>query len=367
MTREVTAAVNGKTKSVLRRVVCAAAAAAAVYAALRYALPCAAPFLLALATARLMEPAVCLLCSRARFTRPFASALCTLTFLLSAAGVTALGASFVYRQALEIIDDLPGIIGRSSEMLSGLTAKARGLTSSLSGGAAGYADGAAGHLTELLMQVPAKLSVRVMDALSAAARAAPKIFLFTVTYIVGTAFISRSYGEIIDFFRAQLPESLRHRAERISSVLSEGVTKWLQAELVMGLVTFTLLLGGFWLTGVDHVFFAAAFTALLDALPLLGTGTVLLPWALALAATGSVGRGAAMAVLWAATALTRSLLEPKLVGKSAGVNPAASLLALYLGFRLWGVGGMVLLPLGLVLLKRLSDGGLVRVWRDPSP
>ena len=110
-------------------------------------------------------------------------------------------------------------------------------------------------------------------------------------------------------------------------------------------VILCLLLCGFWLLGVSNAPLIALITCLVDALPVLGTGTVLLPWAFLSFLGGGKGRTLGLLVLYACVVLIRSVLEPKLVGSHLGLDPLVTLIAMYCGFRLWGLVGMLLLPL----------------------
>ena len=122
------------------------------------------------------------------------------------------------------------------------------------------------------------------------------------------------------------------------------------------------MLLGFWLLGERYSLLAAFLITLVDALPVFGTGTVLIPWALAELLLGSVPRGAALVILYLCTLTVRSITEPKLVAAQAGLPPIASLMAMYLGARAFGVAGMVLFPLLLLLaaqmLRTKKEGSL---------
>ena len=113
------------------------------------------------------------------------------------------------------------------------------------------------------------------------------------------------------------------------------------------------MLLGFWLLGERYSLLAAFLITLVDALPVFGTGTVLIPWALAELLLGSVPRGAALVILYLCTLTVRSITEPKLVAAQAGLPPIASLMAMYLGARAFGVAGMVLFPLLLLLAAQM--------------
>ena len=117
---------------------------------------------------------------------------------------------------------------------------------------------------------------------------------------------------------------------------------------------------GFWAL---WVLLLAALIALIDALPVFGTGTVLLPWAAACLLLGQAPRAVALAALYAVISAVHSFLEPKVMAAQAGLPPLAALAAMYAGFRAFGVAGMILLPVALLFVKQLHDQGYVGLWK----
>ena len=96
--------------------------------------------------------------------------------------------------------------------------------------------------------------------------------------------------------------------------------------------------------------FAAAI-ALLDLLPVIGTGTVLVPWGIVLLLTGNAGKGFGLLVLFALTTVLHEVLEPKLLGEKLGIPPLITLICLYAGYRLFGVWGMIASPVLFVAVR----------------
>lgn len=131
---------------------------------------------------------------------------------------------------------------------------------------------------------------------------------------------------------------------------------WLKAQLKLSSVTFAIVLAGFFLLGIRHKLALALLTALVDALPLFGTGTVLVPWALVNLLIGAPVRAAGLLGIYVTALVTRSALEPKLLGRQLGLDPLVALIALYTGFRLWGFGGMILAPILTVTARELCRG-----------
>ena len=128
---------------------------------------------------------------------------------------------------------------------------------------------------------------------------------------------------------------------------------WLKAQLRLSGVTFLISLAGLLLLSVSYAPLWALVIAAVDAVPMLGTGTVLLPWAMVCLLQGRRILALGLAGLYLAAMLTRTALEPRLVGKHLGLDPLMTLAALYVGYRLWGIGGMILSPLLAVTVSQL--------------
>ena len=94
---------------------------------------------------------------------------------------------------------------------------------------------------------------------------------------------------------------------------------------------------------------------MVDALPVFGTGTILIPWALVCFLQNALSRGIGLVILYGVAALTRQALEPRLIGRQIGLNPLVTLMALYIGFRTVGIAGMILFPISVMFLKQLWD------------
>ena len=120
-------------------------------------------------------------------------------------------------------------------------------------------------------------------------------------------------------------------------------------------VTFLLLTAGLLVLQVDYPLLFGLAIALIDALPVFGSGTVLIPWGLMQFLRGKTFLGVGLLCLYGAAALTRTALEPRMLGKQMGLDPLLTLLALYAGYHFLGVLGMILFPIGALLAKQFWD------------
>lgn len=321
------------------------------------------PFMIALAFSALAEPLVQRVRRKVGVTRAFAA--CTVTTALLALLGGSLGC-LIFQLAAELLAwsgqlpeataRLPALWNRALDHMGGWYNAAPPLLR-------GALDALAQRLTDAAPALIGSAGERLMGLISAVAAKLPDIGLFLVTTILAIYFTSLSYPAILAFLKRQLPPAWQQRCRRLAQCCRSTLLKWLRAELLLVLATFSLLLAGFLWMRLDYALLLATVIALVDALPVLGTGIVLLPWAGASLLLGRPQRAAALAALYSVVLLTHSLLEPRLLAGQAGLPPITALLAMYLGFHLMGVGGMVLFPLLLLLSKQLSDAGIVKLWK----
>ena len=176
------------------------------------------------------------------------------------------------------------------------------------------------------------------------------------TAVISGYMISAKLPKILRWFREHLPlaklKSFLDAMKRVKTALAG----WLLAQLKLSGVTLLLLTGGFLLLRVPNGLLWALAICLLDALPVLGTGAVLLPWTLVCFIQGDIPRAIGLGGLYAAITLIRSTLEPKLVGRQLGLDPLLTLMALYIGYKLWGLGGMILAPMLTVTALQFLPG-----------
>lgn len=350
------------TYRVLRLLAGLAAAAIAVWLTLRFLLPWLAPFLLALLLSALLEPAVRAL-TRRGWRRGFAAGMLTLLLVsLLIWALTALGGRCVSR-ASALARELPALVSRLSRAGAALEQRLLGMMDSGSPELRDYLELALSGLGEALGTLPLQLSQGMLGLLRRAAQSGPDVLLFAVTAGLGTFFLSAGFPKSMAFLEAQLPDRLRQRLRGVGTDLKSSFGGLLRTQLLLMGLCFLELLLAFRLLRVGNTAELALLTALVDALPVFGTGTVLLPWAAGSALLGDGGRALGLVLVWIGSNVLRNCLQAKLLGDQIGLSPMASLMAVYVGWQIGGVGGMLLLPVLLSVLQQLNDRGAIRLWR----
>lgn len=321
------------------------------------------PFLIGLSLAVLLEPAVLWCCRRLGFQRKFAAAALTTLLLAALLIVLALGIAKLVEEGSAAVERLPALLGSLPKMVDALEQRYEGFYRSCPAEIRSWMDDTLLSLSKEGVSLAGKLSASLLGKASAFMGKVPRLLLFLFTTLLAIYFTTMSYPEILAFLRRQIPQSWQRGVRGIADCLRSTFWKWLKAESLLCFATFSMLLLGFWYLRLDYTLLLALVIAIVDALPVLGAGTVLVPWALGHLLLGSVPRGVALLALYAIILLVRSLLEPRLMASQAGLPPLSALLAMYLGYCLFGVGGMLVLPIVLLFLKQLRDGGYVQLWQ----
>jgi len=333
--------------------------AAGLYAFLRWLLPWLLPFFIAWGIAALLEPAVVRLC-RKGVRRGVAACVC----LLIAFAVLGI---LLWMLLSRLMAELSGLLVRLPEILTGISDTLRNWEVALASyldktpeGLRQWTDRALDSVVSSLTTLPGKLSAHVLRIVPAVASSAPAVLLFAVTVVIGTFFISSSYPDLLHGAARHLPEQFLCRARLMRRDLRRTLGRWFRAQLIMLLITFAALTAAFLLLRVDYALLLALVTALIDALPVLGTGTVLLPWTLYAFLTGQIPLGVGLAITYAGVTVLHQSIQAKLLGDQLGLHPLAMLLAIYLGFRICGVWGMLGFPILAVSLKQIVGSGVFR-------
>lgn len=316
-----------------------------VWLSIRYLLPLFSPFLLGTGLARAAEPMTGFLHKRLRVPRPVSAgigvsmAFCFLAMLL------LMLCAFLIRELRLLSGVLPDLeeTARSGfslvrSWLLNLSARTpesvqpllrQNVDALFSDGASVMSKGV-GYLLSLTGNLLSNI---------------PDSTLTLGTAIISAFLISAKLPRIKRWLLRRIPKerlnAIGDTARRIRSVFG----KWFLAQTKLMGVTFVILFLGFVLLKIPYALLWALGVCLVDAFPVLGTGTVLLPWSLVHLLQQDIPRAVGIASLYIVISTTRSILEPKLLGRHLGLDPLVTLMTMYAGYQIWGISGMFFAPI----------------------
>ena len=320
------------------------AAALGVFLFVRFLLPVLLPFLIGLLVALLAQRPIALCTNRLHAPRTLAAFFCTLLlFALLGSALFFLG-RVLFGELSGFLREIPSLLSSISVPLASIKLRLYALAGRLPDG---LGTGLRASLDQFF-QSSGAFGARAYEWLFHQASSflshLPGVVLFAVAAIVSSFMLA-----------AHLPQLARGKLASALGHIRAALGGWLLAQLKLMGVTFLILTAGFLLLRTEYPLLFALLTTLIDALPVFGTGTVLIPWALLEFLHGNTACGVGFLILYAVAALTRQTLEPRLVGQQIGLAPIFTLLALYAGYKTIGVPGMILFPICAVLFRQLWD------------
>ena len=329
----------------------------------RYVLLWLMPFIIALAVAYLMEPTVCYLREKFRLRRGFVSSVLSFILLALLIAVITVLCLNLLQQSVRLFKALPQYLAELPGYFTVLQERLEHFCASCPKSIQLWLEQAISYGSGQLTAWVARVSADCVGAAAEALKDIPTIFLFSATTVLAIFFTAARYPSIVAFLRRQLPPQKLRQAGGVKDNLLSTLSKWFKAQCILLAVTFSELLVGLLLIRQPYALLLAAVIAFIDALPVFGTGTVLLPWAAVCLLLQQTPKAIALGALYAVITLVRSFLEPKIMAAQVNLPPLAALLAMYVGFCSFGVAGMILFPIALLFLKQLRDAGYLNLWK----
>ena len=197
-----------------------------------------------------------------------------------------------------------------------------------------------------------KLTEIISQGLSSLAQKIPTYFLNFLVTLVATCFLAKDLKGLTLFLKSICPERIYKNAVKIKNILFTSVSDIIKGYLLLMLITFIELSVSFLILRIKHPFLLGFIIALIDILPVLGTGAVLIPWAIISILTQNISLGISLAIIYIIITVIRNFLEPKIISGNVGINPLFTLAAMFLGIKFFGVSGLFILPITLIVIIR---------------
>lgn len=333
-----------------------ALAAALLYFGVKYLLIWLLPFLIGFFVSLLLRPIISFISARTRIPNKVVAPIIILLFYAVFGVLLTLVGIKLVLLLKEGFASLPTIYKESIEPLINTTiAKVRELTAELDPDTAQYIDSMTASLSQSAGSLVTSASSTAIVALSVTVSSLPGFLLSALFTIISSFLFTIDFSKIAGYVEDLIPVkamAILHRLRAMAGVL--GV-KYVKSYAILMSVTFIELAIGFFILGLDNAVALAALVALIDLLPVLGTGSVVIPWAVVEIVKGNYGFATGLAIIYIVILVVRNILEPKIVGGQIGVHPLAMLISMYLGLQIFGFIGIFVLPILLVVTKSFYD------------
>lgn len=312
------------------------------------------PFLIAFVISLIIEPAVRYLMKKMNLTRKMSAIIIFIIFFSILIGMIAWGIVSLISESTNLLQALNIYIDKAYTQVQEIIGKLEINKISFSNNVLNIMDNAS---REILLKISTWLTSFLTNLINVIT-SIPTISIYTIITILALYFICTDKIYILDFMEQHFPKKWVQKVLTHIKEISRSLGGYLKAEAILILVSFFISVIGLYLfkfigMNIQYPLLIALGIGFVDALPILGSGSVMVPWAVISSLNGDIRLGIAIIILWIIMSLIRQLLEPRIVSGKIGIHPIFTLIAMYTGFKIIGVMGMLLGPIVLIIFKSI--------------
>lgn len=278
--------------------------------------------------------------------------------------IIALVVLLIYLIIAQLAEQVAGLIEALPEMWAGVETDLENIGQTLSGLSEKLPGEFSLKVDDLMEQIEivlgdfvGKIGTPTIAAAGNFAKQLPSFFIGMIMALLSAYLFVAERDQINEWFRTHTPASIQMRYTTIRRSLVHSVGGYFKAQLKIEIWMYLLLLIGLGLLRINYFALIALGIAFLDLLPFLGTGTVLIPWAVIQILTADLKKAVWLLIIWGGGQLARQLIQPKIMGDSMGVPALPTLFLLFIGYKTGGVIGMIVaVPVGLLFYSLYQEG-----------
>lgn len=334
--------------------------ASIVFVILKYVIPLLMPFVIGFIIALILKPCINFISEKIRVGKGKISAFVLILFYLVFFIIIGLFGVKIFISTREIFYNLPQFyINTVEPVLNDVVIWLRKTVPQMDI----WITNGFQSINESIFSFIKSTSSTVVKAIMGIAGGIPSFFIRFLFTIVSSFFFTIDYTKITGFILKQF--SIKNQ-DIILNIKKNGVDtifKFIKAYAILIMITFIELSIGLSILRIPNSILFAALIAIIDILPILGTGGILLPWAAICVVTGNIGLAVGLVILYIIILVIRQTLEPKVVGNQIGLHPIVTLMCMFVGAQLFGFIGLFLLPILVTILKNMNDEGSIHIFK----
>jgi len=315
------------------------------------------PFIVGWLIALIASPVVRFFEEKLKVKRKAMSALVIVAVLAVVVLVVYLLIAKLVREGINFVNELPHIWNSILAEFNKVGANLQGIYDRLPADMQAAVDNFILEAGNYMSGVMGRTELPSFEAVGNVAKQIPDVFLSVVMCLLSAYFFVADRGYVSAAAQKMMPASVRYHVNLIRRSFRNAVGGYFRAQFKIECWIYILLVAGLMVLGVDYAFLVAFGIAVLDFLPVFGTGTVMVPWAIIELLSKNYRMMFGLLAIWLIGQLVRQVIQPKIVGDSIGMDPIPTLFLLYIGYRVAGVLGMILaVPIGIILVNLYEEG-----------
>ena len=339
-----------------------------VFLAFRYLLGLIWPFFAAFLFAWSLHPVIRWLTVKCHVKYNLSVALCLIVFFAVLGGLIILLASRIATAIADFVVWLPSLYGSAVEPgLERLSGLVRDLANHISPAVYDMVNAALPNVISSIGSAVTSVSMKLVGALSGWATKLPSSLLSAVICVIATVFMTADFPRLTAFVLRQAPLRARLFIHEAQQSLKSIIKKYGKSYGIIMAVTFLEILVGLLILRQKNAVAIALAIAVFDIFPIVGAGLILVPWAIVALLGSSAGKGVGLLAIWTVEIIVRQVIEPRIVGRQVGLHPLVTLIAMFVGSKLFGGVGLLGLPIACATLQSLDEAGVIHIIRHENP
>ena len=327
-----------------------------IFAGFKYVLPLLMPFLLALIFSVILRSPAHFLSEKLKLNRRLVSTVLVTLFFILLAVLALLVGSELFTFARTSVSQFNTVVVPTVESLTDMASK---WTKRLDPNVVTVLEGVVNSVLLSLRSKIAEISTKLVTAIMSSL---PSSFLNVLFMIIATYFISLDFGLISWAVARRIKEEDYHKITAGINYLKTTIGRLLRSYVLIMFITFLEQSIGLTILGVEYSILIAMAIAVFDILPVVGSGTIMLPWAVVSLVTGDYKRGVGLLILYVIITVIRQIIEPRIVGGHVGLHPLLTLMCMFVGLRIFGGVGLLGLPILCAVLVGLERDGVITLF-----
>lgn len=307
------------------------------------------PFIIAIITAILLEKIVEYIVKKTKISRKIVGATVVLMLYILLGLLVYLLFSKLFKEAIDITSDLPNVFSFIKEKYDLIYKKYISAMKNIPPSIVEKVyDIGMGFFSEL-----SKYVTKIFNSIFDFVMFIPNILIYIVITLLATLFLVTDRRKLSMYVHDIFPKRFIRKISNIFKGIINSLSQYLKSQLVMVGVTFVELLIAFFILKQEYPFTLALVIAAIDALPIVGAGGVLIPWGIYSAITGDMYLGLGLLITYVVIIIIRQLVEPRIVSSNLGVHPFLTLISMYIAFKIFGIVGLIIGPIVMVIFKNV--------------
>lgn len=312
------------------------------------------PFLIAFIVSLILEPIIRFVKNRTSFTRKTCAIIVMVIFAILIICLLAWGIITLISEASDLLSGLNEYYDKFNELVQRVLYDTGFSKLQLPNQVKQILDTSSQEVLEFGSNYVKNFLTNLLNSITSL----PIISIYIGVTFIAIYFMCADRIYILDEVEHHLPKLWVKKLGKHLREIIESLGSFLKAEVILIVISFVEVLIGLYLfkvfgLNIEYPFLMALLIGFVDAIPILGSGTVMIPWALIVAINGDITLGIAITVLWIIISIVRQLLEPKIVSKQLGIHPIFTLIAMYTGLKLIGIIGLIIGPIVLIIFKNI--------------